>query len=94
MRPCPNLQSFPFAGLFSQCPLRDPHYLVAREEGISSTFSQDSVQREATADVYPWATSSTLELLSAQEDHTSYNGQGTEVCSTQEGILTPRNTAL
>lgn len=94
MRPCPNLQSSPLAGLLSQCPLRGPHSLVAKEEGISSTLSQDSVQREATAGVYPWAINSTLELVSAQEDHTSSKEQDSEVCSTQEGILTPRNTAL
>lgn len=76
------------------CLLRGPHYLVAKGEGINSTFSQASVQREATAGVCPWAVSSSLELVRAQEDHTSYKAEGAKVCSTQDGILTSRNTAL
>lgn len=74
--------------------LRDPHYLVAKEEGNNAMFFQDGVQREATAGVYPWAISSILELISAQEDHTSCKAQDTEVCSIQDVLLTPRNTAL
>lgn len=90
VRPCPNLQSSPLAGPTLAVSVKRPSF----PSGKGRRHQLHSMQREATAGVYPWATNSTLELVSAQEDHTSSKEQDSEVCSTQEGILTPRNTAL